>query len=53
MSAMTKRFEQVGASRYWFDTQERAAIIALVYDLLSPAANDADDNQKATLEKTG
>lgn len=52
MSAMTKRFEQVGASHYWFNTQDRAAIIALVYDLLSPAANEPDDYE-VSLEKTG
>lgn len=52
MSAMKKRFEQVGASHYWFNTQDRAAIIALVYGLLSPAANETEDYE-ASLEKTG
>jgi hypothetical protein len=53
LGTLAREFDSIGNSDHWFDTQNRQAIISLIYRLLSPAANDSGNQQDESVEKTG
>lgn len=46
LALLDRRFSRVGAASNWFDTQDRQAIITLIYSLLSTAANDPGESDE-------
>ena len=53
LAAVAERFPRVGATPNWFDTQDRASIISLIYNLLSPAANESFHEPGVALQRSG
>lgn len=53
MSALDRRYTRVGASRNWFDTQDRASIIAMIYSLLCPTHHEPGNDYDDSLKKAG
>ena len=53
LATVGRAHPRVGASAGWFDTQDRASIISLIYRLLTPAANEPTDDDGQWIEKTG
>lgn len=53
MTLMERRFRRVGGSSHWFDTQDRQAIITMIYSLLCPAANDPGGADEEAVETPG
>lgn len=53
LAAVASQYPRVGNTRNWFDTEDRASIIALIYKLLTPAANEPNVDQEGPVVKTG
>lgn len=53
LSALDRRYARVGASKNWFDTEDRASIIDMIYSLLCPTHHESGNDDDDALKKAG